>query len=220
MKTVQVLGSETEHAITHGGVMPGRIHLALMVTLGAGTAVLGLTGAAEAMLSQPGSPADAAIKDVHGKTVGSLHVEDLPSGKSKITVAVTGLPAGYHGFHVHTKGVCDPTSTDPATGSPFFSAGGHFNLGSGSHPDHSGDLPALLVAADGTGNATSVTDRFRIRQLLDHDGSAIIIHARPDNQANIPDRYRQPGGTTGPDAESLKTGDSGGRIACGVITRR
>ncbi|HEV7931424.1 MAG TPA: superoxide dismutase family protein [Actinomadura sp.] len=200
--------------------MPGKIHLALVVTLGAGAAALGVAGAAEAMLRQPGSPADAAIKDTNGKTVGSLRVEDVPSGKSKITVAVTGLPAGYHGFHVHAKGLCDPKSTDPATGSPFFSAGGHFNLGSGSHPDHSGDLPPLLVAADGSGSASSVTDRFRIEQLLDHDGSAIVIHARPDNQANIPDRYRQAGGKTGPDAETLKTGDSGGRIACGVITKR
>jgi Cu-Zn family superoxide dismutase len=200
--------------------MPGKIHLALVVTLGAGAAALGVAGAAEAMLRQPGSPADAAIKDTNGKTVGSLRVEDVPSGKSKITVAVTGLPAGYHGFHVHAKGLCDPKSTDPATGSPFFSAGGHFNLGSGSHPDHSGDLPALLVGADGTGSASSGTDRFRVRQLLDRDGSAIVIHAGPDNQANIPDRYRQANGEAGPDAETLKTGDSGGRIACGVITAR
>ncbi|MCW2901679.1 MAG: Cu/Zn superoxide dismutase-like protein [Streptosporangiaceae bacterium] len=200
--------------------MPGKIHLALVGTLGAGAAALGIAGTAKAMLGQPGAPAGAVIKSADGKTVGSLRVEDAPSGKSKITVTVAGLPAGYHGFHVHAKGICDPSSTDPATGSPFFSAGGHFNLGSGSHPAHSGDLPPLLVGADGTGSASSVTDRFRVRQLLDPDGSAIMIHARPDNQANIPDRYRQADGKTGPDAETLKTGDSGGRTACGVITRR
>jgi Cu-Zn family superoxide dismutase len=200
--------------------MPGKIHLALVTTLGAGVAALGVSGAAKAVLGRPDPQAGAVIRSADGRIVGSLRIENERLGKSRLTVDVKGLPTGYHGFHVHTKGVCDPKSIDPATGSPFFSAGGHFNLGSGSHPDHSGDLPALLVAADGTGSASSATDRFRVRQLLDRDGSAIVIHAGPDNQANIPDRYRQANGEAGPDAETLKTGDSGGRIACGVITAR
>ncbi len=198
--------------------MPGKVHLTLAATLGVGAAALAVAGTAEGMRGQPA--AEAVIKNADGKSVGSLRIEDGDSGTSKVTVAVSGLPAGYHGFHVHTKGVCDPRSTDPSTGSPFFSAGGHFNLGSGSHPDHSGDLPALLVGADGRGNATSVTDRFRVEPLFDPDGSAIVIHAGPDNQANVPDRYRRTGGEAGPDAETLKTGDSGGRIACGVIIER
>ncbi|MDP4503092.1 superoxide dismutase family protein [Nonomuraea turcica] len=198
--------------------MPGKMHLALAVMLGTGTAGLAVAGTAEVKLAQPA--AEAVIKDVDGKSVGSLRVDSGDAGTSKITVAVSGLPAGYHGFHVHTKGVCDPRSTDPSTGSPFFSAGGHFDLGSGSHPDHSGDLPALLVSSDGAGNATTATDRFRVEQLFDGDGSAIIIHAGRDNQANIPDRYRQTNGKAGPDNETLKTGDSGGRIACGVIKER
>ncbi|MGP3959158.1 superoxide dismutase family protein [Nonomuraea sp. 3N208] len=198
--------------------MPGKIHLALAVMLGAGTAGLAVAGTEEVMLGQPA--AKAAIKNADGKSVGSLRMEQGDSTTSKITVAVSGLPAGYHGFHVHTKGVCDPRSTDPSTGSPFFSAGGHFNLGSGTHPDHSGDLPALLVSPEGTGNATTATDRFRVKQLFDGDGSAIIIHAGRDNQANIPDRYRRTDGKAGPDDETLKTGDSGGRIACGVIKER
>ncbi|MBC6459365.1 superoxide dismutase family protein [Actinomadura sp. HBU206391] len=200
--------------------MPGRIHLALAVTLGVGAAALCVSGVAQAMRGRPDAQAGAVIRNAEGRAVGSLRIENERYGKSRVTVTVTGLPAGYHGFHVHTKGACDPRSIDPATGSPFFSAGGHFNLGSGSHPEHSGDLPALLVGADGTGSASSSTDRFRVRQLLDRDGSAIMIHAGPDNQANIPDRYRQVDGTPGPDAETLKTGDSGARIACGVITAR
>ncbi|GAA2116656.1 superoxide dismutase family protein [Actinomadura alba] len=200
--------------------MPGRIHLVLVATLGAGAAAIAVSGAAEAMLGRPDPPAGAVIRNAEGKVVGSLRIESERFGKSGVTVSVTDLPVGFHGFHIHTKGVCDPKSIDPATGSPFFSAGGHFNLGSGAHPDHSGDLPALLVAADGTGSASAVTDRFRVRQLLDRDGSAIVIHAGPDNQANIPDRYRQADGRPGPDAETLKTGDSGARIACGVIGAR
>src|SRR5262249_31219340 len=73
---------------------------------------------------------------------------------------------------------------------------------------------------DGTGHATITTDRFRVPQLLDADGSAIIIHTLPDNQANIPNRYAGPGGKTGPDIESRKPGDSGARVACGVISKR
>ncbi|MFL6052513.1 MAG: superoxide dismutase family protein [Actinoallomurus sp.] len=83
--------------------------------------------------------------------------------------------------------------------------------------NHSGDLPDLLVNADGSGKASFATDRFRVRQLLDRDGSSVLVHALPDNKANIPPRYRQAGGATGPDAETRKAGDSGRRVACGVI---
>ena len=198
--------------------MPGIAHLALAATLGVGAAGLGVAATAETMREQPA--AEAVIKSVEGKNVGVLRIEPLNSTTSKVTVSVSNIPAGYHGIHIHTKGVCDPKSVDPATGSPFFSAGAHFNLGPGSHPKHSGDLPALLVSKDGTGVASAATDRFRVEQLFDRDGSAVIIHAAPDNQAHIPDRYHQPDGKAGPDADTLKTGDSGGRIACGVLEQR
>jgi Cu-Zn family superoxide dismutase len=194
--------------------MPGRIHLVVVVAMGSGAAMLGAGAVAEAMLGHTATQAGAVIKNTVGRTVGTLSVQD-ENGRSKITVTATGLAAGYHGFHIHAKGVCDAGSTDPVTGSPFFSAGPHFNLGTGSHPNHSGDLPALLVEADGTGSASVVTDRFRVRQLLEDGGRAIIIHALPDNQSNIPARYAK-----APDAETLKTGDSGARLACGVITDR
>ncbi|MDN3355051.1 superoxide dismutase family protein [Actinomadura sp. DC4] len=193
--------------------MPGKYHLFAIIGLGAGVTALG-AAASDKILGQPGLPAGAVIKDVEGRTVGSLRVEDQGRRKSKITVTAKGLPPGYHGFHIHKKGVCDATSIDPKTGSPFFSAGPHFDLGAHPHPNHSGDLPPLLISADGTGRTTIVTERFRLRQLLDGDGSAIIIHALPDNQANVPKRYGKP------DAETLRTGDSGARIACGVISKR
>jgi superoxide dismutase, Cu-Zn family len=198
--------------------MPGKYHLLTVVALGAGAAALSAT-MADRFLTQPGMPGGAAIKDATGKTVGSLRVQDDGTHDARITVNVKDLPPGYHGFHIHAKGVCDPKSTDPKTGSPFFSAGPHLDLGRHSHPDHTGDLPDLLVTAAGTGRATFTTDRFQLRRLLDADGSAIVIHAQADNQANIPQRY-QTGGKPGPDAESRKTGDSGARIACGVIAKR
>ena len=49
-------------------------------------------------------------------------------------------------------------------------------------------------------------------ELFDGDGSALIVHALPDNYANIPSRY-----AAAPDAMTLSTGDAGGRLACGVI---
>jgi len=70
-----------------------------------------------------------------------------------------------------------------------------------------------LVNADGTGEARFKTDRYDVANLFDADGSAIIIHASPDNFANIPARYAP----TGPDATTLGTGDAGGRFACGVV---
>jgi Cu-Zn family superoxide dismutase len=89
-------------------------------------------------------------------------------------------------------------------------------------------MPALLVDRQGNGSATFATDRFQVRQLFDDDGSAVIIHADPDNQANIPDRYGRaadpadPGSETanGPDDETRRGGDSGEHIACGVIGGR
>ncbi|MEV8635416.1 superoxide dismutase family protein [Streptosporangium sp. NPDC051023] len=197
-----------------------KTHLALIVALGVGVVSVGAAAAAESVADRSGRQAHAVIKNVDGAVVGSLRIDHERYGKSRVTVTVRGLTAGYHGFHIHTTGICDPTSTDPATGSPFFSAGGHFNLGTGGHADHSGDLPALLVGADGTASASVVTDRFRVDQLLDKDGSAVIVHALPDNHANIPARYTDANGKAGPDEATLKTGDSGGRIGCGVISER
>ncbi|ETK35526.1 superoxide dismutase [Microbispora sp. ATCC PTA-5024] len=160
--------------------------------------------------------AAAVLKDVKGQRVGTLRVEDGGNGRTRLTIRTSNLPPGFHGLHIHKKGVCDPRSTDPATGSPFFSAGPH--LGSGSHPGHAGDLPGLLVARNGAGTASFVTDRFGVGDLLKAGGTSVVIHAKPDNEANVPARYTQ-SGKAGPDAETLKAGDSGGRIACGVIQR-
>ncbi|GII29280.1 superoxide dismutase family protein [Planotetraspora mira] len=194
--------------------MVGMTSVALLAVLGTGIAV-------PAPEAPPPSPSDskvsAVIKDARGQTVGTLQIEDSGNGKSLVTVAVAGLSPGFHGLHIHSRGVCDPDSKDPATGSPFFNAGPH--LGAGEHPNHTGDLPNLLVGEDGIAGASYVTDRFVVRQLITRQGTSVVIHSKPDNMANIPDRYSHDG-KTGPDAETLKAGDSGNRIACGVIGSR
>ena len=121
----------------------------------------------------------------------------------------TGLSPGFHGFHVHGVGQCV---------APFTSAGGHYNPGGVGHGVHAGDMPSLLVLDDGTAEAEFATDNFAIDQLFDADGSAIIVHAAPDNFANIPRRYQSTTeGLFGPDSATLATGDAGARIACGVV---
>jgi Cu-Zn family superoxide dismutase len=129
-------------------------------------------------------------------------------------------PGEFHGFHVHTTGICDPNSVDPATGSPFFSAGGHFNPTGEPHGEHAGDFPVLLVQSDGHAEEEFDTDRFRLRQLFDRDGSAVIVHEGRDNYANIPERYHShTEDVFGPDSATRATGDAGARFACGVVRR-
>ena len=143
------------------------------------------------------------LYDTVGQRVGIARLTQQGDGKVVVSVRVHDLPAGFHGFHVHTVGECIP---------PFTSAGGHFDKNGNTHKDHAGDLPVLLANTEGTATARFMTDRFAVADLVDADGSAVIIHANPDNYANIPDRY-----VAAPDATTLATGDAGARIVCGVV---
>jgi Cu-Zn family superoxide dismutase len=166
--------------------------------------------------SDPASIATATLVDAEGAAVGTVTWTSVDHGVN-VEVSVAGLPPGFHGFHVHAVGECVP---------PFSSAGSHLNPHGTHHPAHAGDMPVLLVNADGRGEARFLTDRYAVADLL---GAALIIHANPDNYANIPERYLAPGPTaspansappvlvSGPDAATLATGDAGARIACGVI---
>lgn len=144
--------------------------------------------------------AKAVLHDATGARVGVVRLTEH-RGTVRVQVEVSGLAAGFHGFHVHAVGECV---------APFTSALGHLNPSGVGHAGHAGDMPVLLVNADGTGEARFVSDRYRLADVL---GRAIIVHAGPDNYANIPTRYS----ATGPDATTLATGDAGGRTACGVI---
>jgi Cu-Zn family superoxide dismutase len=162
--------------------------------------------------------ARAVVRDVAGTVLGTVVLQQV-GGTLVVGGRLTGLSPGFHGFHVHAVGVCDPRATDPAgTVVPFLTAGGHLNPAGTTHGHHAGDLPVLLVTAGGTASSVTETDAVTLAQIFDADGSALIIHALPDNLANIPTRYSA-AGVPGPDAATLATGDSGGRVACGVITR-
>lgn len=182
--------------------------------------------------------AEARLHNNNEQQVGIARLIQLGDGSVVMQVRVHDMPRGFHGFHVHAVGECvrgTPGSPEapgvPAVpGTPdFASAGGHFDLATHIHGDpekhthgyHSGDLPILQVNDDGTANAIFTTDHFELADLFDTDGSAIVIHAAADNYANIPaSRYAAttPGATT-PDATTLLAGDSGARIACGVVKK-
>lgn len=156
------------------------------------------------------------LRDTAGNKVGVVRMLHR-RGATEVRVEASGLAPGFHGFHVHATGVCDPG----AVGGPFTSAGGHFNPTSTGHGDHAGDMPVLLVMEDGTAGARFLTDRFTVDDLRDADGSAIIVHAGRDNYANIPTRYHShTEDTFGPDSVTLATGDAGARVACGVVDEK
>ncbi|MGI9023611.1 MAG: superoxide dismutase family protein [Acidimicrobiales bacterium] len=164
-----------------------------------------------------GATATAVLRDANGAEMGTVKV--VTSGNSAQVIAYVHAPAaaaGFHGFHIHSRGLCDPNAVDPATNLvvPFYSAGGHLGGTAGqTHPGHDGDMPSLLVNKNGSAQLRFKTDRVDLAKILDADGSAVIVHAGPDNFANIPARYS----ATGPDTATLNTGDSGGRSYCGMF---
>jgi Cu-Zn family superoxide dismutase len=157
----------------------------------------------------------ARLVDPAGKEVGTATFSDAEGGL-RVSVQVQGLPPGFHGLHVHSIGTCEPNSanpTDPSMTGDFLSAGGHIGAGTTDHGEHAGDLPSLYVAKSGAGSLTVVTDSLTRADLMDGDGSAVMVHSGRDNFANIPERYA-PGG---PDEMTRNAGDSGSRIACGPV---
>ena len=148
------------------------------------------------------SHARADIKDAEGKTVGTASLRDTRDGVL-ITLNVKGLPQGLHAVHIHAVGKCE--------GPVFTTAGGHFNPLNKKHGlknadgPHAGDLPDMYVNKDGIGRYESLMESFTLgpgeTSILDAGGSALVIHASPDDNISDP------------------SGNSGDRIACGVITQ-
>ena len=149
----------------------------------------------------------ARMHDLDGNDVGIIRLVKVAGG-TQIEAAVSGLPPGKHGFHIHTGAACGP-SIDKVTGKTvaFGAAGTHFdptNTHAHRGPGgggHAGDLPNIEIDADGQGVLTffdrAVTLSPGPRSVA---GKAVIIHAREDNYTDTP-----------------PVGGSGSRIACGII---
>lgn len=164
-------------------------------------ALLILVGSSAFGQQKTGDPkGTATIIDAKGRTVGHAI---LTEGANGVTIAVTvsELPPGKHGLHIHAAGKCDP---------PNFEAGGHFNPSDKKHgrkaPEgpHAGDLPNLEVGPDGKGKIETTIGGLTLAKgglasLFGPNGTAVVIHAGPDDEMSDP------------------AGNSGARIACGVI---
>ena len=172
------------------------------IALVAGSALAVLFATAVAAGPSGARHADGTFIDATGSEIGSIHLVEDAQGLVHVNVKVDGLSAGLHGIHIHAVGSC--------VGPAFASAGGHYNplvrqhgLQNPNGP-HAGDLPNLVVDAEGQGSLNARTDRVTLTSgvatLLDGDGSAFIIHANPDDQVT-----------------DAGNGGSGPRIACGVI---
>ncbi|GLC88092.1 superoxide dismutase family protein [Lysinibacillus piscis] len=150
--------------------------------------------------AQPAT-ATAKVMGMNNESYGNAYFEEEGNGV-KMTLALSGLPTGTHGIHIHAVGKCEPPT--------FESAGPHFNPTDKEHGKlnpkgyHLGDLPNLEVGQDGQVDmnflAEGLTlDKNAANSLVAGEGTALVIHASADDYKTDP------------------SGNSGARIACGVI---
>jgi superoxide dismutase, Cu-Zn family len=164
-----------------------------------------------------GDTAVAQMRDQDGDVVGEVRFTQQ-GAQLKVVVELEGLDVGpgFYGFHLHESGRCDAQ----AEGGPFTTAGSHYDPGDDDHGQHAGDFPPVLVSPQGKARLSFTTPRITLRDLLDDDGTAAVLHVDKDNLAHIPSRYRAGDNEAGPDEETRETGDSGNRFACGVVRGR
>lgn len=163
-----------------------------------------LACAATAALAQTPQQAEATFRNQQGQEVGRAMLTQTAGGVL-IEMELSNIPEGEHGFHIHETGACDAADG-------FKSAGGHFEPARHQHGymaadgPHAGDMPNQFAGSDGRLAANVLNSNVTLSDgptsVLDADGSAIIVHAKPDDYASQP------------------TGDAGDRIACAVIEKR
>lgn len=181
-------------------------HRALVAIGGLAAAACTTTQTTTSVSAEPMQTARAEMRDAAGRDLGTVNVLFTSSGV-RLTGTLAGLPAGTHGFHFHSVGRCEGTLA-----TPFETAGGHYNPAGREHGTlnpagpHAGDLPNAAVDAGGrlaladTGATAAMSETAR-NGVFDADGTALILHAQADDYRTNP------------------SGNSGARIACGVVRR-
>jgi Cu-Zn family superoxide dismutase len=169
------------------------------------TAALVFAGACSSIqrIGNAVSRGQVLVYNVAGSLIGTGDIWQDKSGQVHVEIATISLPAGTHGIHFHGVGKCEGGTT------AFSTAGAHYNPMGMEHGlqnpkgPHAGDNPNIEVPASGVGAVSFTTNRVTLTPgpttLLDSDGSSLVIHASADDQVTNP------------------SGNSGGRIACGVV---
>jgi superoxide dismutase, Cu-Zn family len=140
------------------------------------------------------------IKGV-GASIGTVTITAAPKGVT-FTPDLKGLPPGEHGFHVHNVPNCSAKEKDGKMEAGE-GAGPHYDpKKAGKHAGpagegHLGDLPKLVVAADGTAKTAVTAERLKLSDLANH---SLMIHAGGDTYSEPP-----------------PSGGGGTRVACGII---
>jgi len=170
--------------------------------------------------------AKASLATADGTRIGTVEFT-TGDGHTDVRVLLFGAPGldAFHGFHIHANDVttngtgciADPTALSSTW---FVSADGHYNPTATTHGHHAGDMPVVYVNGDG-----SVETRFRLDPIEpgELDGKVVILHAGPDNYANIPigtESNQYAPNSVDATTATNKTGNAGDRLACGVIRTR
>lgn len=142
------------------------------------------------------APMTAVLRDSAGRELGTFTLASAGDSGILVTGTARGVAQGRYGLHLHAAGRCEGN---------FESAGPHWNPANRQHGTdnsagaHAGDLEMLEAQSDSTAEYDDTSAGGTMQELMDADGTALVLHAGQDDYRTDPD------------------GNSGARVACGVV---